>query len=97
MRTYGRGTKRFQHPVVGTLDPGYDLLRPAAEPGLTVTIYTAEPGTASHDNLGVRDPGGCVVVAPEGASAAARAGTWDCPELGSQRDNYWRIPGANKS
>ncbi|MFC8198009.1 hypothetical protein ACFWBR_36970 [Streptomyces sp. NPDC060006] len=65
VRAYGRSIKRFQHPVVGALDPGYDLVQPAAEPGLTVIIYTAEPGTASHDDLGVRDPGGCVVVAPK--------------------------------
>ncbi|MER6134407.1 hypothetical protein [Streptomyces sp. NPDC001815] len=97
VRAHGRGIKRFQHPVVGAHAPGYGLLQPAVESGLTVIIYMAEPGTASHDNLAVRDPGGCMVVPPEGASAAARAGTWDCPELGSQRDNYWRNPGANKS
>ncbi|MFE4057236.1 helix-turn-helix domain-containing protein [Streptomyces sp. NPDC059096] len=51
VRAYGRGTKRFQHPVVGQLNLRYDLMQPAAEPGLTLITYTAEPGTASHDNL----------------------------------------------
>ncbi|MDH6221079.1 helix-turn-helix domain-containing protein [Streptomyces pseudovenezuelae] len=51
VRAYGRGTKHFHHPVVGELDLRYDLLQPAAEPGLTMITYTAEPGTASHDNL----------------------------------------------
>ncbi|MFE5139999.1 helix-turn-helix domain-containing protein [Streptomyces fagopyri] len=51
VRAHGRGTKRFQHPVVGALELRYDLLRPAAEPGLTVITYSAEPGTASHDSL----------------------------------------------
>ncbi|MFG2594194.1 helix-turn-helix domain-containing protein [Streptomyces sp. NPDC048438] len=51
VRAYGRGTKHFQHPVVGALDLRYDLLQPAAEPGLTMITYTAEPGTTSHDNL----------------------------------------------
>ncbi|MBW8801484.1 MAG: helix-turn-helix domain-containing protein [Streptomyces sp.] len=48
---HGRGTKRFQHPVVGALELRYDLLHLAAEPGLTMITYTAEPGTTSHDNL----------------------------------------------
>jgi transcriptional regulator with XRE-family HTH domain len=51
VRAHGRGTKRFRHPVVGTLDLHYDHLQLAAEPGLTMITYTAEPGTASHDNL----------------------------------------------
>ncbi|MFF1604498.1 helix-turn-helix domain-containing protein [Streptomyces mirabilis] len=51
VRAYGRGTKHFHHPVVGDLDLRYDLLEPAAEPGLTMITYTAEPGTTSHDNL----------------------------------------------
>jgi len=51
VRAHGRGVKRFQHPVVGALDLHYDHLQLAAEPALTVITYTAEPGTASHDNL----------------------------------------------
>ncbi|MFE2836113.1 helix-turn-helix domain-containing protein [Streptomyces mirabilis] len=51
VRACVRGTKRFQHPVVGVLDLRYDLLQPNAEPGLTMITYTAEPGTVSHDNL----------------------------------------------
>lgn len=51
VRACGRGVKRFQHPVVGALDLRYDLLQLAAEPALTMITYSAEPGTASHDNL----------------------------------------------
>ncbi|WP_433172460.1 helix-turn-helix domain-containing protein [Actinoallomurus sp. CA-150999] len=51
VRAHERGIKRFQHPVVGTLNLRYDLLQLAAEPGLTMITYTAEPGTTSHDNL----------------------------------------------
>ncbi|MEU9345533.1 helix-turn-helix domain-containing protein [Streptomyces sp. NPDC048278] len=51
VRAHGRGTKGFRHPVVGALELRYDLLQLAAEPGLTMITYTAEPGTASHDNL----------------------------------------------
>ncbi|MFG2358753.1 helix-turn-helix transcriptional regulator [Streptomyces sp. NPDC048521] len=51
VRAYGRGTKRFQHPLVGPLDLRYDLMHLAAEPGLTMITYTAEPGSASQDGL----------------------------------------------
>ncbi|WP_405476014.1 helix-turn-helix domain-containing protein [Streptomyces sp. NBC_00009] len=51
VRAYGRGTKRFQHPLVGALDLRYDLLELAAEPGLTMITYTASPGSASLDSL----------------------------------------------
>jgi transcriptional regulator with XRE-family HTH domain len=51
VRACGRGVKRFRHPVVGPLDLRYDLLQLAAEPTLTMITYSAEPGTASHENL----------------------------------------------
>jgi transcriptional regulator with XRE-family HTH domain len=51
VRAHAQGVKRFQHPVVGPLTLHYDHLQLAAEPGLTMITYTAEPGTTSHDNL----------------------------------------------
>lgn len=39
VRNHGTGTKRFHH------------LEMAAEPGLTLTIYTAEPGSPSEEVL----------------------------------------------
>ena len=51
VRAHARGVKRFHHPVVGPLTLHYDHLQLAAEPGLTMISYTAEPGTTSHDNL----------------------------------------------
>jgi transcriptional regulator with XRE-family HTH domain len=51
VRAHARGVKRFKHPVVGPLTLHYDHLQLAAEPGLTMITYTAEPGTTSHDNL----------------------------------------------
>jgi MmyB-like transcription regulator ligand binding domain len=47
----GRDVKRFRHPVAGVLELRYDHLRPIADPGLTMITYTAEPGSASQDNL----------------------------------------------
>lgn len=51
VRHHGTGTKRFHHQVVGDLTLAYEGLEMAAEPGLTLTIYTAQPGSASEEGL----------------------------------------------
>jgi MmyB-like transcription regulator ligand binding domain len=51
VRHHGTGTKRFRHAVVGDLELSYEGLELVAEPGLTLTIFTAEPGSPSHDAL----------------------------------------------
>ncbi|MBB4986598.1 helix-turn-helix transcriptional regulator [Streptomyces nymphaeiformis] len=51
VRHHGTGTKRFRHQVVGDLTLAYEGLEMAAEPGLTLTIYTAEPGSPSEEGL----------------------------------------------
>ncbi|MFG2946231.1 helix-turn-helix transcriptional regulator [Streptomyces adustus] len=51
VRHHGTGTKRFHHQTVGDLTLAYEGLELAAEPGLTLTIYTAEPGSASEERL----------------------------------------------
>ena len=43
--------RRFHHQVVGDLTLAYEGLEMAAEPGLTLTIYTAEPGSPSEEAL----------------------------------------------
>ena len=53
VRHHGAGTKRFHHPVVGELTLAYEGLEMAAEPGLTLTIYTAEPASPSAERLQV--------------------------------------------
>jgi transcriptional regulator with XRE-family HTH domain len=53
VRHHGSGTKRFHHPVVGELVLAYEGLDMTAEPGLVLTIYTAEPGSASAERLGL--------------------------------------------
>ena len=45
------GLKRFHHPVVGDLELTFDAMQLAADPGLTVFAYTAEPGTKSAEAL----------------------------------------------
>ncbi|MGW0949544.1 helix-turn-helix domain-containing protein [Streptomyces sp. NPDC002623] len=51
VRLHHMGGKTFHHPAVGTLSLTYEALPLPADPGLTLTAYTAEPGTASHDGL----------------------------------------------
>lgn len=51
VRHHGAGFKRFRHSVVGELTLAYEGLEMEAEPGLTLTIYTAEPGTASAERI----------------------------------------------
>ncbi|GGV81470.1 transcriptional regulator [Streptomyces griseoloalbus] len=51
VRHHGTGTKRFHHQAVGDLTLAFEGLEMAAEPGLTLTIYTAEPGSPSEEGL----------------------------------------------
>jgi transcriptional regulator with XRE-family HTH domain len=51
VRLHRTGVKHFSHPVVGRLDLDFDAMELPAERGLTLTAYTAEPGTPSEVNL----------------------------------------------
>lgn len=51
VRHHGTGTKNFHHQAVGDLTLAFEGLEMAAEPGLTLTVYTAEPGSSSEEGL----------------------------------------------
>ncbi len=51
VRHHGAGFKTFRHPIVGEITIAYEGLEMAAEPGLTLTIYSAEPGSPSEQAL----------------------------------------------
>ncbi|MEY8578840.1 helix-turn-helix transcriptional regulator [Corynebacteriaceae bacterium 6-324] len=51
VRHHGAGFKTFHHAVVGELTLAYEGMSMEAEPGLTLTIYSAEPGSASEERL----------------------------------------------
>jgi len=55
VRLHQYGTKHFQHPVVGLIEVAFDSMPlPASEDqGLTLTCYTAEPGSPSDDAMKV--------------------------------------------
>lgn len=52
MRFHRTGRKRLHHPVVGPLDLSYEAMEFPADPGLTLLVYTAEPGTPTAEALG---------------------------------------------
>jgi hypothetical protein len=45
------GTKHFHHPLVGPIDVAFDSMDLLADTGLTLTAYSAEPDSPSHDAL----------------------------------------------
>jgi hypothetical protein len=51
VRFHRTGTKRLHHPVVGDLDLTYETMALQADDGLTMSVYTAEPGSASAQAL----------------------------------------------
>jgi transcriptional regulator with XRE-family HTH domain len=51
VRQHITGIKHFHHPVVGELTLTYDRLDLVADPGLTIFIYTAEPGSRHEETL----------------------------------------------
>jgi hypothetical protein len=53
VRFHDTGTKELHHPVVGDLSLTYNRMELAADPGLAITIWTAEPGSKSAQALGL--------------------------------------------
>jgi transcriptional regulator with XRE-family HTH domain len=51
VRLHHSGTKRFHHPLVGDLAIGFNAMELPADPGLTLTVYTAEPESPSAERL----------------------------------------------
>jgi transcriptional regulator with XRE-family HTH domain len=51
VRLHGAGTKHFHHTAVGDLHLAYESVDMVSEPGLTLTIYAAEPASPTADAL----------------------------------------------
>ena len=51
VRLHGAGTKAFHHAAVGDLDLAYESMDMVSEPGLTLTLYAAEPGSPTAEAL----------------------------------------------
>jgi transcriptional regulator with XRE-family HTH domain len=51
VRYHRTGVKVFNHPVVGRIELPFEALTLPADPGLTLNVYSAEPGTAAAEAL----------------------------------------------
>jgi len=51
VRRHYTGTKVFRHPVVGELELAYEAMELAEDPGFTLTVFPAVPGSASDERL----------------------------------------------
>lgn len=75
VRYHRSGVKRIHHPVVGELELAYEAFELPADPGLTLSTYTAEPGSPSADALRVLASWAATTDLPaprqEGAAAEA--------------------------
>jgi MmyB-like transcription regulator ligand binding domain len=44
-------TKQMHHPLVGDMTLAFEMLELPADPGLSVLIYSAEPGSPSEEAI----------------------------------------------
>ncbi|MFC9454185.1 helix-turn-helix transcriptional regulator [Streptomyces sp. NPDC056983] len=51
VHVYNEGSKRFRHPAIGELELVHEALDVAGDTGLSITVYSAEPGTPAEDSL----------------------------------------------
>jgi transcriptional regulator with XRE-family HTH domain len=51
VRLHGAGAKSFHHQIVGDLELAYESVDMISEPGLTLTLYAAEPSSPTADAL----------------------------------------------
>jgi MmyB-like transcription regulator ligand binding domain len=51
VRTHDSGTKRIDHPLVGELNLSFEAMQLVADDGLTMFVYTTEPGSKSEQAL----------------------------------------------
>jgi hypothetical protein len=69
VRFHNTGVKHFSHPDVGELHLTYNRLDLAADPGLTIFTYTAEPGSRSEEALKLLGSWAATLDPAEAASA----------------------------
>jgi transcriptional regulator with XRE-family HTH domain len=70
VRFHDTGVKRFHHPVVGDLTLSYETMELSADAGLTMAVFTAEPGSKSEEGLSLL---GSWAATPEVAETAEAA------------------------
>ncbi|WP_159705879.1 helix-turn-helix transcriptional regulator [Arthrobacter sp. 18067] len=51
VRYHRTGLKRIHHPVVGDLELSFEAMELPADPGLSLIVYSTEPGSAAEESL----------------------------------------------
>jgi hypothetical protein len=69
VRLDNTGVKHFRHPVVGELSLNFNRLDIAADHGLTIFTYAAEPGSPSEEALKLLDSWAATLNTAESPSA----------------------------
>ena len=70
VRFHNTGTKRMVHPIVGELTLNFERFDLAAESGLTMFTYTAEPGSRTAEGLNLLASWAATPDAPASVSRA---------------------------
>jgi hypothetical protein len=73
VRFYDAVLKRLRHPVVGELDLHYNRIVLPGDDGLSLTTYTAEPGSRSEEALKLFGSWAATVDAAETADTSGSA------------------------
>ena len=73
VRLHQTGTKRFHHPVVGELTLTFEMMELAADPGLNLLTFTAEPGSKSDEALNLLGTWAATVEQEQTAPTAGQA------------------------
>jgi transcriptional regulator with XRE-family HTH domain len=73
VRLHQTGAKRFHHPVVGELTLSFEMMELAADPGLNLLTFTAEPGSKSDEALNLLGSWAATVEQEQTAPTAGEA------------------------
>jgi transcriptional regulator with XRE-family HTH domain len=73
VRLHQTGAKRFHHPVVGDLTLTFEMMELAADPGLNLLTFTAEPGSKSDEALNLLGSWAATVEQEQTAPTAGEA------------------------
>ena len=73
VRLHDTGFKRFHHPIVGELSLTFETMVLAADPGLMLFVYTAEPGSMSEEALNLLASWAATLDQAESANAQSKA------------------------
>ncbi len=74
VRHHHTGTKRLHHPVVGELELSYEVMELAADAGLRLAVFIAEPGSRSEEALNLLASWAATPEHEPGAPARGNAG-----------------------